>query len=106
LDFDFVAMARFGVLKQKVKAPGTWLDTFFVFEDDVAEAKDRRIFGDTILHPPLIEFGVCFERHGLEFCVRHHVRGEELSPNALPISGPPGPLHRLVQVSRFAAGCC
>ncbi len=38
-----------------------WLDALLVFEHDIPETQHERIFGDAILHPFLVQFGVMLQ---------------------------------------------
>jgi hypothetical protein len=40
LNLDFVALARFRVLQEKIEATGSWLRAFPILEDEVSQPEE------------------------------------------------------------------
>jgi hypothetical protein len=53
LNLDLIAGTGVGVLQKEIESPRTRLDTFFLFENKVAQAEDRWVFRNSILNPLL-----------------------------------------------------
>jgi len=68
-----------------------WLDALLVFEHDIPETQPERIFGDAILHPFLVQFGVLLQQKLFVFDESEHggalVLGLEMNGGG---SGPGG----------------
>ena len=63
--------------KQQIETPRLWLDQFLVEEHDLAEAEDRRVFGNSIPEPAFIKFWMILKGQALmlgELQLRFHLR--------------------------------
>src|SRR5438105_7618331 len=58
LDFNLIPLARIWVLQKQVESTCPRLDALLVLEHKVAEAQQRWVLGNAVLHPSLIEFGM------------------------------------------------
>ncbi len=59
---DFVTPVELLVVQQQIEPPGSRLDFFRGDQFDLAQAEQRGIFFDSLLHPLFSEFGMLFER--------------------------------------------
>src|SRR5690348_2269691 len=71
LDLDLVSAIRIGVLQEYVEPSGTRLNSLLVFEDYISKAKDRWIFGNSVLNPPLAKSELVFDRNLFELDISH-----------------------------------
>jgi len=60
LNFHLVPPGGVGILEQQGQTAGVGLDAFLVLEDQVAQAQDRGVLGNDVLHPPLVQLRVAF----------------------------------------------